>query len=310
MAVRAALQLDVFTPLAQGAMTAAELAEALGVQPRRLELLLYQLVLAEFLTLHDGRFSNTDMSAYYLVKGTQNYLGSVHGVWTEQFNALMHTADSIRTDTAQTKINFSAMSPEELGGFLRGLHGMSIAAGRNMAQQPEFAKARRLVDVGGGSGGLSIALCQAHPQLQATVIDLPSVVPIATEMVAEAGLSDRITVETANVLDKPLEGDFDIAMARALFQVLSADQCQVMAKHIGAGIASGGTLFVIGFMTDDSRVSPTFSVGMNVIFLSMFDDGQAYTESEYRGWLGEAGFAHVTWEPYLMGNSLIRAQKI
>jgi len=310
MAVRAALQLDVFTPLAQGPMTAVELAEALGVQPRRLESLLYQLVVSEFLKFHDGRFANSDMSAYYLVKGTPNYLGGIHGVWTEQFNALMRTADSIRTDTAQAKIDFAGMSPEELGGFLRGLHGMSVAAGRSLAQQPAFAQARSLIDVGGGSGGLSIALCQAHPQLQATIIDLPSVVPIAAEMVAEAGLADRITVDTADVLDLPLEGDFDVATARALFQVLSADQCQKMARHIGAGVAPGGTLFVIGFITDDARTSPAFSVGMNVMFASMFEDGQVYTESEYRSWLGDAGFADITREPHMMGNSLMRARKV
>ena len=70
MAVRAALQLGLFTPLASGPMTAGDMADALGVKPRRLEALLYQLVLSEFLTVSDGRFANTDMAAYYLVAST------------------------------------------------------------------------------------------------------------------------------------------------------------------------------------------------------------------------------------------------
>ena len=310
MAVRAALQLDVFTPLAKEPLTTEELANELGVNPRRLGLLLYQLVVSEFLELQNGKFANTEMSAYYLVKGTPNYMGGIHGVWTEQFNALMQVAESIRTDTGKTKIDFSSLSPEELGGFIRGLHGMSVAAGKNLAKQPQFRSARTLIDVGGGSGGLAIALCQEHPDLRATVVDLPSVIPITSELVAKAGLSDRITVETSDVLRKPIEGEYDIATARALFQVLSAEQCDIAAKHIGAGVTSGGTLFVIGFITDDSRVAPTFSVGMNVVFASMFDDGQAYTESQYRTWLTDAGFTGVTREPYLMGNSLIVAQKV
>ena len=128
-------------------------------------------------------------------------------------------------------------------------------------------------------------------------------------MVAEAGLSDRITVKTVNVLDKLLEGDFDIAMARALFQVLSADQCRTIARNIGAGVAPGGTLFVIGFITDDSRLSPENCVGMNMNFLNQYDDGEAYTESEYRNWLGEAGFADIMREPFLQGMSLMLATK-
>lgn len=310
MAVRAALQLDVFTPLAREPMTAQELANELGVEPRRLELLLYQLVVSDFLKLQDSRFANTEMSDYYLVKGTPNYVGGIHGVWTEQFNALMKAAESIRTDTAQTKIDFSNMSPEELGGFIRGLHGMAVATGHSLAGQPQFKIAESLIDVGGGSGGLAIALCQEHPQLHATVVDLPSVVPITAELVDEAGLADRIRVETVDILSKPIEGTYDIATARALFQVLSADQCKVTAKNIGACVASGGTMFVIGFVTDDSRIAPPFSVGMNVVFVSMFDDGQAYTESDYRSWLTDAGFIDISREPYMMGYSLIIAQKV
>jgi cyclopropane fatty-acyl-phospholipid synthase-like methyltransferase len=132
-----------------------------------------------------------------------------------------------------------------------------------------------LVDVGGGSGGLAIALCEAHPHLRATVFDLPSVVPIAREMVGEAGLADRITVATADILQEPLPGGFDIATAQALFQVLSAGQCREAARNIAAALPSGGNLFIIGFVTDDSRLSPSIPVGMNMVFLNMFGDGQA-----------------------------------
>ena len=309
MAVRAALQLGMFTPLARGLMTAGELADALGVKPRRLEALLYQLVLSEFLTVSDGRFANTDMAEYYLVEGAPNYIGGIHGLWTEQFNALMQTAESIRTDTAQNRIDFSGMSREELGGLMRGMHGPSVAVGRSLSKQSQFAEARNLIDVGGGSGGLAIALCEEHPQLHATVLDLPSVVPFASEMVEEAGLSDRITVISVDVVNDPLEGEFDIAIARSLFQVLSAEQCCRAAQNIGAGLILGGTLFVIGIVTDDARLSPTSAVGFNLIFMGMFDDGQAYTDSEYSRWLTNAGFADISREPYLMGNSLITARK-
>lgn len=309
MAVRAALQLGLFTPLARGPMTAEKLADALGVKPRRLQMLLYQLVLSEFLELDDSRFANTAMADYYLVEKNPNYIGGVHGAWTEQFYAQMKTAESIRTDTAQAKLDFSGMSQERLGGFLKGLHGMAVSAGHNLASNSKFAEAKSIVDVGGGSGGLAIALCEEHPQLHATVLDLPSVVPIAKEMVDKAGLANRINVETVNILEEPLSGSFDIATARALFQVLSADQCQKAAHNIVAALPSGGCLYIIGFVTDDSRLSPKFPVGMNLSFLNMFDDGQAYTESEYRNWLTQAGFVDVVREPSSMGNSLISARK-
>ena len=59
MAMLAGMQLDVFTPLKDGAMTAAELARALGLAAEKLEILLYSLVRAEPLTVEAGCFANT-----------------------------------------------------------------------------------------------------------------------------------------------------------------------------------------------------------------------------------------------------------
>jgi hypothetical protein len=48
---------------------------------------------------------------------------------------------------------------------------------------------------------------------------------------------------------------------------------------------------------------------MNTFFLNAFDEGRAYTESQYRSWLNDAGFIDVVRSPFLAGNSLIVAQK-
>lgn len=309
MAIRAALQLGLFTPLADGPKTAGELAEAIGVNTHRLEMLLYQLVATDFLEIDGDRFANTPMAAHYLIQGRDGYFGGIHEFWTEMFTALMGTADSIRADAPLAKIDFSGMTQDELGAFLRGIHGMAMLAGRNIAKNPLFAEATDVVDVGGGSGGVAIGLCEEHPHLHATVIDLPSVVPIAEEMAGEAGLGDRVTGLVADVVEKPLPGDFDVATARALFQVLSVEQCQQVAHNIAAALPPGGTLFIVGLVTDDSRLSPELAVGMNTVFLNMFDNGQSYTSSQYQSWLTDAGFIDIVQTPFLGGNRLITAKK-
>lgn len=309
MAVRAAVQLNVFTPLAHGPMTAAELADALGVKTRRLEMLLYQLVIAEFLELRGEKFANSPMADHYLVEGRRTYFGGIHELWTEMFNAQLQTAESILSDSPQAKLDFLAMSTEELRKFMRGVHGGAVLAGRDLAKKAEFAVAQHVADIGGGTGGVAIGLCREHSRLKATVFDLPSVVPIAQETVDEAGLADRIKIATANILEgAPLDG-FDIVTARNLFQTLSEEDCQRAARNIAAALPSGAVMFVIGLICDDSRLSPVNCVGMNLVFLNTFDDGQAYTESQYRSWLGEAGFADIEREPLAQGFSLMIARK-
>ena len=41
---------------------------------------------------------------------------------------------------------------------------------------------------------------------------------------------------------------------------------------------------------DNSRTSPPEQVAFNLLFLNMYDGGQAYTEQEHRDWLEQAGF--------------------
>ena len=311
MALRAALQLEVFTKLADGPKTSADLARHLGVGQRRLEAVLYQLVLSEFLQLDGDLFSNSEVSDHYLVIGGPGYIGSVHALWTENWTGLLQTAESVRTNRPQAKLDFDTMSPEALGGFISGLHGTTMSAGRGLATYFDFSKVRRIADVGGGSGGLSIALCQDYPELSATVFELPNIASIAREVIAEAGLTDRISVETADLLTEPLTGDFDVVVAKALFQVMSAKNARTAIRNVGAALSDGGTFHIIGFICDESRLAPKRCVGMNLQFINVFEDGQAYTDVQYKDWLLAAGFTEIVQQPFRFppGTSLLSARK-
>jgi len=78
LAMLAGMQLDVFTPLKDGPMTAAALASALALSVEKLRPLLYALVHADLLRLDHDRFGNTPESDAYLVRGRPDYIGSNH----------------------------------------------------------------------------------------------------------------------------------------------------------------------------------------------------------------------------------------
>ncbi len=75
LAMLAGMELEVFTPLQGGSLTAEQIAHALGIGPARLRLLLYALVAAGLLTEQDGRFANTPEARHFLVKDSPAYLG-------------------------------------------------------------------------------------------------------------------------------------------------------------------------------------------------------------------------------------------
>jgi 2-hydroxy-4-(methylsulfanyl)butanoate S-methyltransferase len=312
LAMLAGMQLDVFTPLGSGAMTAQALADALKVDAQKLALLLYALVDAELLTVAGGRFANTPEADVYLVRGRSGYMGSAHELYSDLWHAALTAAASIRAGSPQVKHDFASMSDAELGTFFRGLHAGALATGDQLASAHKLARFHKLLDVGGGSGGLAIAACRRCPELRATIIDLPRTARIARAMVHEAKLQDRIEVVDADICSDVPPRRCDVAVLRNLIQVLGPAQARSALRNVGAAVESAGSLIIVGHVLEDNRLAPAAAVRLNLGFLSIYDAGQAYTEGEHRSWLAQAGFTdvevHYCASPG--GASIVTARKI
>jgi ubiquinone/menaquinone biosynthesis C-methylase UbiE len=289
-AMLAGMQLDLFTPLEEGPRTAEEIADTLGVQATKLRPLLHALVVAELLNVEDGLFANTPEADTYLVKGRPSYLGGGHELKLMLWEATLKTAATISAGEPQAKVDYFSMSEEELGALLRGLHPGTIAVAHDLMAHHDFSTFSSLLDVGGGSGGLAIALAESHPQLRATVADLALVTPFTKRFVEEANAVDRVEIMTADAVRDGLSGSFDVAVASKLTQVLSPDEVRAALRNVADVLEPGGVIHLYTQVLDDSRLSPEKAVSFNLVFLNIYDHGQAYTEQEYRNWLAEAGF--------------------
>ena len=309
MAMLAGMKLDLFTPLKNGPLTAGEIAAEIGVPPRQLGPLLYALVEAELLVVENDRFSNTGEAARFLVKGAPDYVGARHLTLSRQWYGLVKTADSIKSDGPQARLDFSTMSPEELENFYSGGLAAARTAGRVLVERHDFSAYRRLADVAGGSGGLALGVTESCPNIQATVVDLPSTIPHTRQYLDTTQVSGRIGVQAANVVEGPFPGSYDIAVMRNFIQVLSADHSRSALRHVCQSLEPGGTLFILGTILDDSRLGPSFAVNFNLNFLNMYQEGRSYTEGEYRAWLEEAGFEYLERVVVPDGTSIIKARK-
>ncbi len=305
----AGCQLDVFSPLKEGPLTAEQIADALGIGVTRLRPLLYALVASELLRIEDDRFANTDEANHFLVRSSPAYMGGMHELLSVMWEAELKTAASIRAGIPQAKHDYEAASEDELEQVFRGLHPGTIAAAYALLKRYDFSSYHTLLDVGGGSGGVAITLAEKCPHIQATVVDLPSVTPITQKFVDRSGAGERVQVAEVDVVREALEGSYDAAILRAFIQVLGPEEARQALKQVGKAIKPGGHLYILGAVLDNSRVSPPGTVAFNLVFLNVYDAGQAYTEQEYRDWLDEAGFDNIERVLLPDGNSIITAQK-
>ena len=294
MAMLAGMQLDVFTPLQDGPLNSTEIAGAIGVNSAKLVPLLYALVAADLLTVQSDRFSNTPEADAYLVKGRPTYMaGSRQLFYADIWQALLKTADLIRAGAPQHKHSFYDMSEDEMITFFRGQHFNAVAAGEQLARVHDFSRHRYMLEVGTGSGGVSIGIARSGADLRITALDLPKVIPITRRFLEEEGAASRVATLVGDVIAGAPEGTYDVAVLRSLIQVLSLANAQAVVRHVAQSLAQNGTILIIGGMIEDTRLAPPERVGQNLVFLNIYDDGLIYTEGEYRGLLVAAGFTDI-----------------
>ncbi len=288
----AGMELGVFAALAGGNKDAVELARELAVDERALQTLLEALVGAELLYLEDGFFANGQEAARLLVADSEDYIGPRHRLWKTIWPTLLHTADSARAGAPRAEIDFAAAPAAELEDIIRGLHVGSLRVGRELASAIDWSGCERVIDVGGGSGGVSIALCRAVPSLRATVVELPNVAVLARQIVGEEGMGERVQIQAGNIVERAPEGVYDAALCKAYFQVLAPEQVVVAMLHIYQVLRPGGWILVVGDMLDDIA-DPADLACFSLFFLNAYKSGRLFYQREYSTWLEAAGFVAV-----------------
>ena len=306
----AAVDLALPTLLARRSLPRDEIAATLGVHPLAADRFLNACVALGLAEIVDGEYRNTVVAETFLVRGKPSYLGDLFArydrtsyfVWTDLGARLRHwepgaTDESLPVDADQGEASLLAQ------------HNLARLVGHALASTYDFGRHHTLLDLGGGSGALSMSACEASPGLSAIVFDLPAVVPAAERLVAEAGLADRIRVEPGNFKEDPLPEGFDVALLANLLSVSSEETNRDLLGRIHAALPEGGAVLLSGWVLDDARTSPLVPVLFcleDIIWQAPDVERSAAT---YARWLEAAGFTSVECVPFCPPWSTIVGRK-
>ena len=331
-ALLAGLRLDLFSLLENAPATAAELAERLGADRRRLDQLLYALAAVDLLATEkpaapsqplpgEARFSNSPEASRFLVAGKAEYLAGHQELLAMLWEAALKTADSILAGRPLAEKDFAAMPEEELAAFLGGLHSNALQRGRELAGNGWLGGCRRVADIGSGSGGLLISLVRELPKLRAVAVELPRVAEVTRGFVSQSPVAERIDVAAADLTadevaisesdrSRLAPGSFDAVLMVSFLQVLSPGQARRVVARAAGLLRPGGALHVVGAgILDDGRTTPAKGALFNLAFLNIYGEGRSYTEGEHRDWLRQAGLAPPELRELEDGTRVISARK-
>lgn len=291
-AVLTALELDVFTAVGDGA-GAAEVAARLHTDARATEMLLNALASLRLVIKHDEVFRNSPGSARYFTGGSRDNARP----------ALLHTAhlwhrwstltDCVRAGTAVAREEIAGRGEDWTEAFIAAMHRNAVERAPLVVRAIGAEHARRMLDVGGGSGAYSIAFVQANSALRADILDLAAVEPIARRHIQEAGVADRVTIRTGDLRSGPLGGGYDLVFLSAICHMLSPAENLDLLGRCGDALAPGGRIAIQDFILEADKTAPRFAALFALNMLVGTRGGSSYSEAEYAAWLGEAGFREV-----------------
>ncbi len=309
----AAVRLKLFTHLAAGPAASSTVAERAGTDPVATDALLAALASLQLVQKDDGgRFANAPLADAFLVEGRPGYLGpallyngDIYPLWGE-LDGVVRSGDVKRAPD-----QYLGDDAERTRNFVYGMHHRALGVGRAVAQVIDLAGRQRLADLGGGPGTYSALLCQQTPGLAAEVLDLPGVVAIARQIVADMGVGDRVQCTAFDYYRDALPGRYDAALISGVLHREQPAQVQAILRAVADAVEPGGVLYLSDVMLDDDRAGPTFATMFALNMRVLAHDGRCHTVAECRAWLDAAGFdlAEVTRLPAPIHYTVLRAER-
>ena len=289
--VMAAVEMEVFDLLSGDGLRENVAASKLGLAARPARGLFDTCVSVGLLERSDGRLRTTAAAERYLTAGSEyslrNYVLDERWCW----GGWGRLVEALRTDAPTLEQDEDGYHTFPADFFLDFLHGHSLAMGERLAAAVGLDDVGKIMDVGGGSGAVSIALTRANPSLNAVVIDQAPVLEKTREHIADSGLAGRIGTHAANVFADPLPDGCDAAVIANFLHDFSPERAATILGRVAEALPSGGRLIVMEIAPEDDRSGPPLPAVFTVTMIVNTEGGIAYTHAELREMIERAGFA-------------------
>ncbi|HEX8491250.1 MAG TPA: class I SAM-dependent methyltransferase [Pyrinomonadaceae bacterium] len=302
-AIRAAIELDVFTHIGAGKSTASEVAEASESTERGLRILCDSLTVMGFLTKQDGRYQLTQDSAVFLDRRSPAFIGGaieflLSPMLVESFE---HLTEAVRKGgTALPEAGSIAPEHPVWVRFARAMAPMMTMPSQLMAQliaQQMPERKLKVLDIAAGHGMFGIAVARQLPEAEITALDWPNVLEVAQANAEQAGVGERYHLLPGSAFEVDYGSDYDLILLTNFLHHFDPQTCEQLLRRVHAALSRNGKAVTLEFIPNEDRVSPPGSAMFSLVMLGSTPHGDAYTFSELERMFATAGFTRSMFHP-------------
>jgi ubiquinone/menaquinone biosynthesis C-methylase UbiE len=301
-AIRAGVDLDLFSIIAAGKRTAGDIARQSNAAERGVRILCDYLVVNGFLTKQGNNYGLTPDSAMFLDRKSPAYSGGI----VEFLQAPEMTAMFGRLTEAVRRGGTAEQGGGTVEGenpvwvkFARAMGPLMFPAAQQMAKELNVASMPKLkvLDIAAGHGLFGISIAQANPNAQVVALDWPSVVEVAKENAARMGVGNRFQTIGGSAFEMDLGREYDLVLLPNFLHHFDVPTCERLLKRVHAAIVPGGRAAALEFVPNEDRVSPPPSATFSLVMLATTASGDAYTYAQLDSMFRNAGFAKTQFVP-------------
>lgn len=305
-AIQVAAQLHLFDELQTSPLLAEELAQRCGVHPGALQKLLSVLVQSGYLRQDQRGYRLSMITRKWLLGTSQHSLHDYIASRSISWDWLTHLEGFVRTGRP-LQIH-QEMTSHQWEQYQRGMRSLASISAATVARRTPVPKgARKMLDIGGAHGHYSVMLCRQHPDLSATILELPEAVQHAEPLLMQEGMGARVTYQAGDALtvDLGIE-NYDLVFISNLVHHFDAETNIDLFQRIARSLRPGGYLVVQGSIFSQDVTRQLGGIGdlfysteqlgsLWDLFFSLTSDAGSWAFRDIAAWQQQAGL--IPWKP-------------
>lgn len=295
--IAAAMQLDVFTLIAQGSGTASEAAARAGADAGAMRRLLDVLVALKYLRRKGDVYALEPIAATFLVRGAELYMEGGAAFAAGVAMDWMRLAETVRSGRPVTQGGPEERAMDFLPLLVKAIFPTSYVPAKAAAAAlgaPARKRITNILDVAAGSGAWSLAFAQALPKARVTVVDLPPVAAITREYAARYGVAERYGYIEGNLREVEFGRErYDLVILGHIVHSEGAEWGRKLIEKSAVALRDKGLLLIAEMVPNDERTGPPMPMLFGLNMLLHTPEGDVFTMRDYRGWLKDVGFKSI-----------------
>ena len=303
-AMRAALELEIFTAIAEGNTTASAIAKRCKASERGVRILCDFLTIHGFLTKKGLQYALAPDSELFLNRHSQAYIG---GATQFLLTARLRECHASLTDAVRQggcavgEGTLEAENPDWVKFAQAMMPLMHMPAQITAAELRKGGEVHKVLDIAAGHGMYGILVAKQNPAAHVYAADWKNVLQVAEDNARNMGVADRYHLLPGSAFDVDFGTGYDLALVTNFLHHFDLPTCTNFMRKVYAALKPGGRAAIAEFVPNPDRVTPPTAAAFSMIMLATTAAGDAYTLAELETMSKNAGFTRVELAPPQIG---------